>query len=296
MNSDQLKYFLAVARHLNFTEAAKDFYMTQPAISHQISELEEELGVRLFNRTTRTVLLTKAGEMFIEDAKKFLNLQEETLHKFRAFRSESNLSLKIGYLSGPCKTFLPELINKFHRYHPQVDISLYRYGALEIQNSMARGECDIYFSMTEDILKEKAYDSKCIFTDSFCIICRKDSPYLSGNVINLEKIAAEPFFMLNQKKAAFTVKAVSEICKYLNITPSVTGVCDTIEELLFTVESGLGFTMMPYRMKYYLQGNLAYIKLEVPVTCSISAAWKRNENPAALWFMELFDHELMLKR
>lgn len=146
MTTDQLKYFLSVAKHLNFTEAAREFYITQPAISHQISELEAELDVRLFNRTTRTVTLTKAGEIFLDDAKLFLSLHEKTQNKMSVLKAGSNLSLTIGYLSGPCKTFLPDLIHDYHHMHSQVDIKLYRFNTLDIQTSMQHGDCDIYFS------------------------------------------------------------------------------------------------------------------------------------------------------
>lgn len=64
MHLEQLRYFLSVARHRNFTEAAREFYMTQPAITHQISALERELGTKLFLRTTRNVSLTRAGSSF----------------------------------------------------------------------------------------------------------------------------------------------------------------------------------------------------------------------------------------
>ena len=68
MNTEQLRYFVSVARYRNFTETAREFYVTQPAVTHQISALEREVGARLFLRTTRNVSLTRAGELFLEDA------------------------------------------------------------------------------------------------------------------------------------------------------------------------------------------------------------------------------------
>ena len=66
MNTEQLRYFVSVARYRNFTETAREFYVTQPAVTHQISALEREVGARLFLRTTRNVSLTRAGELFLE--------------------------------------------------------------------------------------------------------------------------------------------------------------------------------------------------------------------------------------
>ena len=83
MNTEQLRYFVSVARYRNFTETAREFYVTQPAVTHQISALEREVGARLFLRTTRNVSLTRAGELFLEDAKRILDQEERALGRLR---------------------------------------------------------------------------------------------------------------------------------------------------------------------------------------------------------------------
>ena len=81
MDFNQLSYFIAIARYGNFTAAAKAFFVSQPCISHQIQSLEKELGVRLFIRNTRSVELTAAGEIFLEDAKKMVDLMERAKNR-----------------------------------------------------------------------------------------------------------------------------------------------------------------------------------------------------------------------
>ncbi len=87
MNTEQLRYFVSVARYRNFTETAREFYVTQPAVTHQISALEREVGARLFLRTTRNVSLTRAGELFLEDAKRILDQEERALGRLRQLES-----------------------------------------------------------------------------------------------------------------------------------------------------------------------------------------------------------------
>ena len=77
MDQKQLTYFIAVAKYRNFSRAAQDFYLTQPAISHQIKMLEKELDTELFVRNTKKVTLTDSGELFLEDAKSILNAMEQ---------------------------------------------------------------------------------------------------------------------------------------------------------------------------------------------------------------------------
>ena len=105
MNLDQLRCFLAVARHRNFTGAAREFYLTQPAITHQISALEKELDTQLFTRTTRSVALTRAGELFLEDAKLILAQEGRALERLRQLKGSDQPELKIGYLNSPCRHF-----------------------------------------------------------------------------------------------------------------------------------------------------------------------------------------------
>lgn len=91
MNTEQLRYFVSVARYRNFTETAREFYVTQPAVTHQISALEREVGARLFLRTTRNVSLTRAGELFLEDAKRILDQEERALGRLRQLESSRML-------------------------------------------------------------------------------------------------------------------------------------------------------------------------------------------------------------
>ncbi|MCD8232507.1 MAG: LysR family transcriptional regulator [Clostridiales bacterium] len=107
MNTAQLNYFLSAAKHLSFSEAAKEFYMTQPAISHQISDLEKELGAKLFSRTSRGVVLTKAGELFLEDAKQMLDMESLSRERLRSLDASGTIRLSIAYLaSGSMKKSL----------------------------------------------------------------------------------------------------------------------------------------------------------------------------------------------
>ena len=139
MTTEQLRYFLEVARRRSFTEAAHTFYLTQPAITHQISALERELGTKLFLRTTRSVALTRAGELFLEDAKRILDQEDRALERLRQMGGSGQLELKIGYLNSPCRHFLPGLIRDYQERYPQVSLELIRRDATGIQTGAENG-------------------------------------------------------------------------------------------------------------------------------------------------------------
>ena len=104
MDFNQLSYFIAIARNGNFTAAAKAFFVSQPCISHQIQSLEKELGVRLFIRNTRSVELTAAGEIFLEDAKKMVDLMERAKNRLLQNDGDS-MRLSVAHLASPSHLF-----------------------------------------------------------------------------------------------------------------------------------------------------------------------------------------------
>lgn len=295
MNTAQLKYFLSAAKHLSFSETAKEFYMTQPAISHQISDLEQELGVKLFTRTARGVMLTKSGELFLEDAKRFLDMELLTKERLQTLNTSGDSKLSIAYLASPCKYFLPEVIHRFHQQYPQVEISLTRLDALGVLSSIENDQFDIYFSLIEDLAHKKNYHTRKIHEDHYCLVCRNDHPCLNNFKIDYDKIATEPFLMFEPDKAAYMTRQINQVFRDLNFTPRIVNTFQSMEEVLFAVEAGLGITILPYKIKDYVKATLAYVPLDSSNTaCGIGAAWlEKNAHPAVGWFVSVLNQYLI---
>lgn len=299
MNSAQLKYFLSAARHLSFSETAKEFYLTQPAISHQISELEQELGIKLFQRNARGVILTPAGHLFLEDAKRFLDLEIQSKSRLQSLSASGSCHLAIGYLANPSKQFLPQVVSNYRQKYPQVDIRLIRMNALSVQASMTQQEYDIYFSLLEDMANKSPYHVRKIHEDSYCLVCRSDHPCLQNFRIDYGKLATERFLMFAPDKAAFMTRQIYQVCKDLNFTPRIVQNYQSIEEVLFAAECGLGITILPYKIKDYVKASLSYVPLDSTHTaCAFGAAWReQDDHPAVEWFIaELNQHLLQMGR
>lgn len=287
MNTLQLKYFLSAAKTLSFSVTAKEFYMTQPAISHQIQELEQELGTKLFVRNSRGVQLTKAGELFLEDAKRFLDLTETSIEKLQAINAKGDGSISIGYLVSPCKYFLPNVIHQFHQKYPQIDINMVRLDAQSVMTSMEADSLDIYFSLIEDIRHFKHYNVRKIHQDPYCLICRTDHPCLNNFMIDYDKLATESFLMFDPERSAYMTHQIHQVCRDLNFVPRIVQKYGSMEEVLFAVESGLGITILPYKVMEYYKTNLVYTPLDSSnIASAVGAAWKKEpEHPAVNWFM-----------
>ena len=295
INTDQLRYFLSVARHRNFTEAAREHYISQPAITHQISSLERELGVRLFVRTTRSVTLSRAGELFLEDAKQMLDQETRALQRLRQVETSGQLELKIGYLNSPTRHFLPLLIREYRSRYPQVKISLQRRDAGGIQEAGEEEAYDLLFSVLSDLEGLDGYVSRKLSSDFYCIVCPKNHPCLNYASVDYQKLATESFACLSREAGAYMHKQFMQICKGMGFAPSSITEYPAMEDVIFSVECGQSIAILPYHIRSYMDTNLAFIPLdgENPAI-DIGVAWKSHgDNPAAQWFIDLIQYFLV---
>lgn len=289
MNLLQLSYFISVAKYRNFTSAARDFFVSQPCISHQIRELEQELGVRLFVRNTRSVELTAQGEIFLEDAKKVVDILERSKNKLLQ-SSDASMSLNIAHLASPSRIFLPSVVKHFHQKYPQVRVSMDRCNALQIYQAASKHQYDIYISMALDLTAYDFLAWKNIQADHYCLVTPRDHPAITRLPMDYSKLASEPFIVFNPEYAVVMHRQILQICSCLGFSPRITGIYNLYEDLLYAVEAGLGITILPYRTKNYLNNDLAYTLLDVSnVSADLAMAWEQKvTNPAVPLFLEVF--------
>ena len=290
MDTKQLAYFVAVAKYQNFSRAAEDFYLSQPAISHQIKMLERELDTELFVRNTKKVTLTESGALFLEDAKAILESVERAKQKLAAARQQPAV-LRICHLAAATHDFLSNLVNQFRLQYPYVKIRLIRQDAYGISESVARRDADIYFSIMSDLMKSPSLEIRKVQTDSLCLVTRKDHPALQQPTLDFQQLAKEPFLVFYPNHARYMNKRIAELCGKLGFHPQVTEQYDLYETLLQAVEAGTGISILPYRSRNYMQTNqLAFTLLDNGSTdLDLAIAWEKEiTNPAVPRFLEVF--------
>lgn len=145
MNPHHLRTFLAVRRHRNYTRAAEEVFLTQPAVSRQVRQLEEELGVRLFEQIGKSLHLTDAGETLAVEAEKLLGAMERTAEAVRSHCSAERGSVRIGASTTPGFYLLPDLLGRFHRRFPKVTLHYTVENSLRIEQMLLRNELDLGF-------------------------------------------------------------------------------------------------------------------------------------------------------
>ncbi len=145
MNPGLLRSFLAVSRYLNFTRAAEELMLTQPAVSRQVAQLERELGVTLFERLGRSVYLTDSGRRLIPLAEQLLGQMDRVVEAVRGDESGGRGSLRIGASTTPGYYLLPPILGRFHRDYPNVDLEFTVENSLAIERRLMRNELDLGF-------------------------------------------------------------------------------------------------------------------------------------------------------
>ena len=295
MTTQQLRCFLEVARRRSFTEAAHTFYLTQPAITHQVSALEREVGVKLFLRTTRSVALTRAGELFLEDAKRMLDQEERAVARLRQLEDSGHQELKIGYLNSPCRHFLPQLIQDYQQRYPQVRLELVRQDATGIQIGTDESRFDLSFSVLSDLEGMSGYACRKLGSDVYCLVCPRWHPCLENASIDYHKLATESFACLSRTAGAYMYRQFQQICRELELAPSRVVEYPAIEDVIFAVECGQGLAILPYHIRGYLNTDLAFIPLDGQnLVIDIGVAGRRpTDNPAVEWFVELINRCLV---
>ena len=295
MHMEQLRYFLSVVRHRNFTEAAKEFYLTQPAITHQISALERDLGVKLLLRTTRSVSLTRAGELFLEDAKRMLDQEERARERVRQAEHTDAPMLEIGYLNSPSRHFLPQLMLDFRERFPQAQVKLYRRDADKLRKDCEKGAFDVAFSVLPDLQDNSQYHSRKLSSDYYCLVCPKGHPCAEASMVRYDLLATEPFACLSKRSGSYMYKQFRQICRGHGFTPRITSEYPAMEDVLFAVECGQALAILPYHIRNYMHTNLAFLPLDSSdISIDMGVAWrKESDSPAVRWFMELINHYLV---
>lgn len=189
----QLKYVVAVAELGNFTRAAERCFVVQSALSHQIAKLEQELGARLFHRTSRSVALTPAGEALLPAARECLTAAERARAEVYAATGEIRGRLAVGMIPTAAAVDVPAVLRAFHQLHPQVRISLLTGGSDVLADQVRDGALDVAFLGLNEDVNIPNLNSRPLARDPLAALLAPDHRLSARTSIRLESIVAEEF-------------------------------------------------------------------------------------------------------
>lgn len=182
-----LNYFLAVAREENFTKAAAQLHLTQPTLSRQIADLEQELGVKLFVRSNHSIILTKDGMILKRRAQEILSLADKTKQDFLQKDGELSGTISIGSGEFRSTEYLAKIMAEFRKKYPNVKFEIYSGNAQNIRDYIERGLLDIGL-MSEPIDMRKYNFVNMPVKEQWCLYVPDDSPLLKKESVSPEDL------------------------------------------------------------------------------------------------------------
>ncbi|HXS69536.1 MAG TPA: LysR substrate-binding domain-containing protein, partial [Candidatus Polarisedimenticolia bacterium] len=198
MELRHLRYFVAVAEAENVSRAALKLHVSQPGISRQIRDLEEEIGFQLFERSAKSLKLTSAGKTFLTEAHAVLQRADEAVKTARAIATGEQGELHVGYAPSPTSRILPPTLRAFQLESPNVRVKLHDFSTEEMIGGLRAGKLQIAFlvKLTAGMLRGVNFEE--IFRDPICLAVAPKHPLARRRTVSLADVVNEPIAIYNR--------------------------------------------------------------------------------------------------
>lgn len=274
MEFRHLRYFLAVADALHFTKAAEGLAVSQPALSAQVKQLEQEVGVPLFDRVGRSVQLTRAGTIFREHARRALREMELAQVAIAEAEGMQSGTLAVGVVQTVNAYLVPEIVSRFSALHPRVALKLDELSGPEIEAGVRSGLLDVgigFVPVTSDRI-----ESQQMFEEDFVFIISPRHRFAKRRRLSLSSLADEALIFL--PSIFCTRRLVNASFEQAGVQPKIIIEMNSIEGILATVRTSKLATILP-RLSLGLERNPALrgISLKHPAPRrGIGLLWKKG--------------------
>ena len=283
MELRHLRYFLAVGEALNFTRAAARLRVAQPALSRQIRDLEHEIGVTLLLRSSRGVMLTAEGKLFLEEVRELLIQADESVEKVRGLARGEYGELHIGYAPVPTTEILPPALTAFQKAVPRVKVLLHDLSSDELIAGLRNATLELALMMQPIDEQTAGIEFEILRTYSYCVALTAAHPFARLKSIPLKKLAAEPLVGLSQKDYPESYRFIERLFRPVSVKPRIAVECDSASSLIMEVESG-GIALSTTVFELVAGKRLLYRPLtgttDAPPSVGIARATKGDVTPA----------------
>jgi LysR family transcriptional regulator, salicylic acid-responsive activator of bsdBCD len=239
MDNRQLYNFLAIVEEGGISKAAEKLHIAQPYLSQQLKILEEELGVKLVERTTRRFHVTEAGKVLSYRAKQILDLSEAAVKEVKDFNEGIKGTLSIGCLTSAIETLLTKKIYEFHEEYQSVNFDIRQYGTEEILELLKRGIIEI--GIIRSPFNSDIFESIELPVEPMVAVAGKDiSKGFTGSHVSLEELADKPL-LVNRRFE----NGILDLFQRKGLTPRILCKVEDTRPLLLLAQLGMGIAIVP---------------------------------------------------
>lgn len=282
MTLSKIRYFLEVARCLNFTRAAERLFMAQPNLSKHIAQMEEEIGVQLFVRTKRSVNLTQAGQLLFERLDGVDKKIEDSFEEARAIERGESGRISIGILEG--QDMKADLLNKLQRFeeqYPHVEVLLERSSFSKLRNGLSSGHYDAIITLCFDVENEAEFESRILLRQGGGVIAiNRKNELANKKDLTLWDLRNENFVVISPEESPRGFQLFFEECGSYGFTPKVTRRLSSLESLMLCVETGCGIALLDHNTRLEKNSDVCLITIPESPFADLGIAWrKENTKP-----------------
>jgi len=282
MELRHLRYFVAVADELSFTRGAEKLRIAQPSLTRQIRDLEDELGVRLLDRTKKKVTLTKEGEFFLDRARRLLGYSEELVFAIHELDHKVSHTVNIGYVANPFHRVLPASLTAFEKEFPDISINLFGISSAEQIAAVKDGKLDVGFVGLVEPSEDP--DLQFLLVGSYnavALLSRTNSRARKG-IIDLSDLAQTFFVALSEKCYPGYGRWFKNTCERIGIRPKIVQTVDNDSALIQAVRSGLGVALLPEQIKDVPHDNIIIKNVTPPILFPSTIVWRKDNSSTGL--------------
>jgi DNA-binding transcriptional LysR family regulator len=287
MELRHLKYFSAVAEQGSFSKAARMLYVSQSAISEQVGDLEREIGVTLFNRDGRSIVLTAAGEVFVEETRAVLAAARHAVEMAQGAQRGEIGTLRIGFFAGGIGGNFIKIVRRFRRQYPGVRLSLVEMTPSQQWQALVEGRIDVGFTrrLEPQFLDELAWET--IRQDEIVAVLPKSHPLVAGSntpkPVQVRDLAGERFVLSSRETSPAVFDKVIELCSEAGFSPKIASISTVWSSVVLLVQAGEGISMLPLNHQQAKTNDLAFCPLTAKnASIDLIIAWSPKRDSAIL--------------
>jgi len=279
-----LRYFIEVAMHLNFSHAAQKLHISQPGLSQQITALEKELGVKLLNRSTRTVSLTPEGEYLFKNLLPAFENIERTITDLKEERAVPKTSIRIATVPSAASNKVPFLLKKLKERHPHIEFYIKETTSVHAIELVQKNEYDLAFIRTPIDLKhtiQKPLEWMEFAKHPLQAVISCEHPAADKDEIDLYELKNETFLHYDAKHSPSLYFLLEHACLTAGFIPKTIGAGPEILTIANLISHGIGITLLPQDMLQLLHCyQIKAISLKnLTLLSSISVIWNNANMP-----------------
>lgn len=241
MELRHLRYFVAVSECSSFTKASARLRIAQPALSRQVRDLEDEIGVNLLKRSSHGVAMTAEGRLFLAEARELLKRLDDSVGKVRELAAGRCGDLHVGYASSFTVELIPAAVASFQKQFPKVNLVLHDVSRDELTAGLECGSLEL--GVVPVVLSIPGVAVETLRSYPFCVALPPRHPLTRLKSVPLEKVAEQPLVGLRRKDNPGYYQVLDRIFRRLGNKHRVVAQCDTANSLITAIEVGRGIAL-----------------------------------------------------